>query len=150
VTSYITDALFEKDADGEFQDIWISHLSKTEYIDFYNFALRSTAPDLETYPDSLRNDDELYEFSCSLSPLVFDGEQFPDVTIRIQNLEVAIDFDTGLNLWPRIKQSAFIAWLAELRSHFPAAQFWWTLANAQFAPDTERTALLRYAMLNSS
>lgn len=114
-----------------FQDIGFKALEPNDVARLFNYAcqtygqaapravwVRPTDRELGLYSGDSKLRDVDYEFT----PLLIADTVLEGVAIRIEDDELAIDFNSGLEYWNSTRQTAFIHWLHELHHQVPNAR----------------------------
>jgi hypothetical protein len=149
------DSIFASYPTEGFQDVWFSALEPSDVARLFNYAcqtygqapprvvwVQSTDRELGIYFGVSKLRDVDYEFNHLLiGSTVLEG-----VAIRIENDELAIDFNSGLEYWNSTRQAAFVHWLRELHRQVPNARLEWAHEGCANSPSERESALLRLAL----
>lgn len=155
--AYFDSIFAEYHGDG-FQDIWFKNLEPNDVARLFNYACQTygqaalyatwvqpTDQELGIYFGESKLRDIDYEFT----PLLIGSTVLEGVAIRIEDDELAIDFNSGLDYWNSARQTAFIDWLRELYHQVPNAQLEWAHEGCINSPSEPISTLLRLAVIGN-
>lgn len=152
------DSIFARyPADG-FQDIWFNALEPSDVLRLFNYACQTygqqTAPRAawSQFTNQASDADlsgyELQDIDYEFAPLVIGDIALEGVAIRIEDDSLAVDFNSGLEYWNPLRQTAFIRWLRELHRQVPNARLEWAREGGIHSPSEHGSELLRRAVAN--
>jgi hypothetical protein len=153
------DSIFVRYPAEGFQDIWFRDLEPNDVARLFNYACQTygqaapraiwvqpTDRELGLYSGESKLRDVDYEFT----PLFIVDTVLESVAIRIEDDELAIDFDSGLEYWNSRRQTAFVHWLRELHRQVPNARLEWAHEGCTDSPSKRESALLRLVVIGEA
>lgn len=131
-----------------FQDIWFRGLTASEAEGLFYFACHNqeAADIMDVHEAGAEERRFALEAGHEFKALTIDNVVLQGVAIRIEDDEVAIDFNTGLEYWNSARQDAFIEWLRSLHRRVPHARLDWAHEGCGSSPSEYETNLLRRAL----
>ena len=153
------DVLFEEYPVDGFQDIWFHGLEPTEVANLFNYACQKYGhgashaiwnPDFDDNSDEPSSLCALSDVYYTFKPLIIETVSLDGVAIRIEDDNLAIDFDSGLEYWNSVRQSALMHWLRDLWNHAPHAVLDWAHEGSGDRPCQSQSELLRSAVMGDA
>jgi hypothetical protein len=140
------DALFIDDRDNGVQDIWFLGLDRSQAEALFEGARRMSASN-QPSPTAALPDGEWVDMCLYFSPLQVGDVALKGVCLRVEDTEVAVDFNPGLDYWTPQRQWALMDWLRALLPLAPNATLIWAQEGCINSPDAAATDALRRAVL---